>query len=203
MSYLSSFSDPNTVSVNESLGYTIKNFKDFISSNKKGDFEAYQDKFHRVISEFLNYYTLGDKQIDAMRDAVEERIKSNHIFQPLDLPRFDDTMRLMDRNWAANGGDLLLKYKEELAKDERSSREDLLLFYLVYMKVKAVNLEYFKDWTTRYFLPVYLDNKYICWIVFDEKKVYKVLVLCSANQYDINGKIRSFPLKVDPKIFKK
>jgi hypothetical protein len=202
MSYLSSYSDPETV-VTESIGYTIKNFKDLITNTKSNDFERYQDKFNKVIDEFLIHYTLDDKQIDAIRDGIEERIRSNHIFQPLDIPKFDETMRIMDRNWALNGGDLLLKYKEKLAKEGKSSEEDLLLFYLVYVKMNAINLEHLKDWTTRYFLPVYIDNKYICWVVFDEKKVHKVLLLCSANQYDILGKMKSFPIKVDTKIFRK
>jgi hypothetical protein len=202
MSYLGSYSDPTTV-VTESMTYTIKNLKDFFGNTKSDEFAKYEDKFNRVMDEFLTYYTLDDKQIDAIHDAIQERIKSNHIFQPLDVPKFDDTMRLMDRNWALTGGDALLRYKEQLAKDGKTSQDDLLLFYLVFIKLKGVNLEYTKDWFSRYFLPVYIDKKYIVWVVFDEKKVHKVLLLCSANQYDILGKIKSMPLKIDTKIFRK
>ena len=204
MSYFKSYTDPYKVTtINESKEFFIKNLKDAFTASAKGDFNRVREKFSKVIDAFLTYYTLGDRQLDAISDAIQERIKGGHLYQPLDIPKYDDCMRLMDRNWDLEGEDVLLKYKERLIKDGNTSRDDLFLFYLVLSKIKDINLEYFRDYMSKYFLPIYVDKKYICWIVFDEVAVHKVLILCSDNQYDIMGKMKSVPLKVKGSIFRK
>jgi hypothetical protein len=187
--------------LNESGKFLIKNLIDLLKLQSGDYFKDYEDKFNRVVEEFLRYYELKEPQLIAISKAIQERIANPKQIDPIDLPSYEDTFRQMDRGY--NGVGELLRYKEDLAKQGKSSRDELLLFYLIIIKLRAVNLDSPRNWATKYFLPCLIDHKYVCWIVFDEKAVHKVVALCSLNQYDIYSPLYAKPLKVNCRIFKK
>ena len=158
-----------TINLQESVNYTIRNINDFLTipTNDKGWWE----KYNRVRNEFNTYYKIDDHVKAIMLKKMNQICDSVKFCEPLDITVLDKFYHL------------------HLHMSDTFKVNSLGEFYIRFLRSFYDSGMSLKDSITKYTLPIILDGKYVLFILFDENKVYKVSFIAAENSLDLTSKI--------------
>lgn len=176
----------NTISLTESLEFTIKNLIDILTIPGEDPILRAEEKLRRVKNEFNALYEVSDTAKRDIISRIQDFDKKSGDAEVIDMEKVDRFHHLHLRIKLLGDGTHL-------------SNTDFVQFYTLFYR-SFFNSQMPSN-MTKYNLPYFIDGKYLIFIIFDEAGVEKVLTIASQNQLDLRAPIYLIELNVPGKIF--
>lgn len=170
----------------ESFEFTLKNLNDLLTLPADNLVKHTEEKLKRIEKEFNKYYKYDDETEGEILKAIGKIIKSNK-YDPVDIMRFESLYHLKVRS-------------PSWFNDKSLSNVDTAKFYVILYR--DIYVPQLPSYTTKYTLLKIINNRFIIFITFDEKKIEAVHIVTAENQDDITSQVYLTPLKLNFKIFK-
>jgi len=169
----------------ESWEFTLKNLSDFLNGSN-ASLKDYEKKMENNKKEFYNLYRLYNEEEQKIHKSIIEYNSKSKLYEIIDFAKVDSFHHLH----------LFMKLDSRYF-----SKMDLVKVYSIYHKLLSGSE--LNGYYTKYIFTKPINDKYIVFIAFDEKKVHSVEALASENMFDISANIKLIKLDINTNIFNK
>jgi len=160
--------------ITESVKFTIQNLIDVLTLGDPDPVTAAEKKLQKVRDTFDQYYRFDKETEDYLNKQITIFAKQSTKVEPLDIEKIDKFHHLH------------LRFKIAL-NGQGISREDFQKFYTLFFRASFASQ--LPSQMTKYTMPIFINNKYLVFLTFDEKSIDNIYLLTSVNMLDLRAPI--------------